>query len=111
MDSHLNNEDNSYTLRDLRKIPTYNLMIDFTRNGNTVYVTVETGLSTDPKISFRFDASSSLCAELLHEKLWIRFMEMVENVRKEEYNAGWRDKTKRLAKCQYFYSTLNPKKS
>lgn len=86
-------------------------MIHFTRQDNKVYCHVATGLQTVEKIEFIYTASSNLCAEMLLCQLQQKLYDRVEAVRKEEYNAGWKDKTRHLAKCKYFFTTLNLKKS
>lgn len=85
-------------------------MIHFTRQDEKVYCQVETGLQSKDKIWFVYTASSALCAELLLGQLQTKLWSSVEAIRKEEYNSGWSDKTKHLAKCQYFFASLYRKK-
>lgn len=80
-------------------------MINIFRDDKLVRVTIEGG-PLNSTYHFSFDCGDKHYAELLadrfNEQLWNR----VENVRKLEYNQGYKDGRSKKEKKKYFYSSL-----
>jgi hypothetical protein len=81
-------------------------MITITRDGTEVVVTMETGCSTVKALSMRFDTNNQLYAELLTDQLRAKLANLVEDLRRNEYERGYRDKTKRKPKSTWMPRTL-----
>lgn len=76
------------------------MRIDFTREGTRVVVTLTIWITM--KFPFSFECGSEWAAHLLVVELDRRFRQQVENIRREEYDAGWRDHRKRAKKAVQF---------
>lgn len=87
-------------------------MIDIKRDGSKLSIVIsETGLISKPDLWFTRECASSLESELLYHELNRIIFDRIEKVRKLEYEKGWFDKTKKLQKCKYFFSSLHLKAS
>lgn len=71
-------------------------MINITRKGTVVLVNITTDLcisddrSPGAKFTFILEAQSAACAELLSDHLRQRLAKIIKEVRKAEYEAGWK---------------------
>lgn len=80
-------------------------MIQFSRSGKEVLVTIKTGIGNweyHPKI----DCTHDIHAELLKRQLENQLENLVETIRRDAYLQGWSDKTKKKRKAQYFNPTF-----
>lgn len=85
-------------------------MINITRDGLTVIVSVSAHVETIGPRSFRFEAdwASEVSAALVMEKLNDTLRESIEACRRAEYERGWKDaKSKRAQKRTWFRSHIS----
>ncbi len=80
------------------------------RDGSKVVVWMQPDLSTLRKgntgYRFEHEFGSEGVAEAMTLRISDDFYDAIEAVRREEYAAGWRDKSRKLAARDYFYRTL-----
>lgn len=81
-------------------------MIRFSKDGTKVKVRVDHGLSEDTHLVLNWECGSTLYSELLSSHLQKQLEKIVQQVRQEEYNRGWKDAKAKKAKCDYFYVKL-----
>jgi hypothetical protein len=84
-------------------------MIDLTRNNKKVFINIESGLSSEPRLPFSFECSSEMAAELLYRHLDDRVIKRIEEIRKMEYESGYKAARKKERKSDWFWITLTDK--
>lgn len=82
-------------------------MITFTTDETKVKASVTSSLGFS--FFFSHDTGNKAYAALVQERLWREFIAKVSEVRQEAYNKGWKDKTQRKPKQNWFPGNLNSK--
>lgn len=76
-------------------------------NGGAVFIGLHTQLSIEkPMIWFKVDRGNELDAALLEARLDTLLFERMQEIRREAYLQGWKDKAAKKAKQTYFSSEL-----
>lgn len=84
--------------------------ISIFRDGTKVIVWVQPDVDVLKKAGtgyrFEHDFGAEDLASIVADRLNSDVSDTMEAVRREEYNGGWNDKSRKLSKRTYFYSTL-----
>lgn len=82
-------------------------MFDFKLDGTKIVCRVETGISVEKNVlQLVWECNDEMFARLLFDRLQQKQSALIEQIRKEEYNQGWNDKTKRRLKRDWFSSSF-----
>ncbi|HEX5034976.1 MAG TPA: hypothetical protein VFW62_10870 [bacterium] len=82
-------------------------MIEFSANGQTLQVRVNTGLPTDrPTFTVERNCGAAIEAAALQRILSERLRAMVEEARRESYNEGYKDGRAKRGKRSWFHGRL-----
>jgi hypothetical protein len=83
-------------------------MITISKDEKRVKVAIKTGLyQSSSEVWLYWNCESEMFAELLAKQLRTHIEQTVEAIRKQEYERGWKDKTKRRQKSTFFYDSLD----
>lgn len=80
-------------------------MIQFKRDGSSVRVQVFTGVIVDGReryFELSIGTESDLYAQLLLEKLDQRMANLIFEIRREEYQRGWKHAKGKIRKSEFF---------
>lgn len=79
-------------------------VLGINKEGTKVIITIRNGLLCQKTTPFVYECGSDVYAELLASHLNKKIGDAIEQVRKTEYEQGWRDKAKKKPKRNWFPS-------
>ena len=78
----------------------------FTQKENVVWIKVTHPSFPDKPFWFSHDTGNEIFASLLYDKLSNTYHDQLEDIRKLEYESGWKDAKAKSKKRNWFYRTL-----
>ena len=83
-------------------------MITFWRDGTKLKVEIDPKMPDKKVMYLYWDCSNEWYAELLMRQLDKELEDLIQRIRKAEYNSGWKDaKSKKVKKRDWFYNSLS----
>lgn len=87
-------------------------MITFSTEGASLTIKIDTGIPSQSSawtITSKYGAEHEIYAKLLRDKLHQKLYDQIEAIRKNAYEAGYNDKTKRKTKKDWFSGFIGNK--
>lgn len=82
-------------------------MIEINQNGSKVKVIINPNLYSEKVIVVYFECGDEVYSELLSLKIRNALHKELQDIRKDEYDAAWRDAKAKKAKRTWFAGTFN----
>lgn len=78
-------------------------MIEITKDDKKVKLSIETGMyNSHSAVWLYWDCQNELFADLLAKQLRDKLRARMESIRQQAYNEGWKDKSSKRKKKDYF---------